>query len=464
MSNPEIAFCAYPSAFIYDKRGEKAVSNRKKHLFWGDTIEVGKRVGGWREVASREVGGWMEEADLQHGPLLDIIFLDVGQGDSCFIVTPEDDKIIVDAGAGDNLVRYLRWRYRRFESREMKAMGGKVKAFILSHPDEDHYGGLAALFDPDVLGTAIKVETVFHNGLFPLKGDFGKAYKPERIDGKDYLPPVVSREDLDRHLGDNAVALNQFSTLVARIRRRFPRTEFRMLYEGCGERVVSNVPGLSVAILAPVLEACGGKRGLRVLTRDSGICKNGHSVVLRVDYRNVRILLSGDLNAPAQSQLLQHYAGRREAFGADVLKAPHHGSSDFLDDFVRAVNPVVSIISSGDNEGYSHPRADALGRLGKMSRDDRPLVFSTELGRSFKVEKRSKAATAKARAGAGPTPDAEKAKDRLVAVYGAVNLRTDGCRVVMCQKKEAPDSQRREWDLYRLEPRDGGGPLASVPA
>src|SRR5215207_5961693 len=72
----------------------------------------------------------------------------------------------------------------------------------------------------------------------------------------------------------------------------------------------------------------------------------------------------------------------RETFEADVAKACHHGSADFTDLFLRAVNPTAAIVSSGDNESYAHPRPDALGAFGKCGRGSRPLIFSTELARS----------------------------------------------------------------------------------
>ena len=132
---------------------------------------------------------------------------------------------------------------------------------------------------------------------------------------------------------------------------------------------------------------------------DEGKTKNGHSVVLKLEYRGVKILLGGDLNTPAEEYLLRHYTGldpkpetpedeqeliarARETFEADVAKACHHGSADFTDLFLRAVNPTATIVSSGDNESHAHPRPDSLGALGKNGRGSRPLIFSTELARS----------------------------------------------------------------------------------
>jgi hypothetical protein len=39
-----------------------------------------------------------------------------------------------------------------------------------------------------------------------------------------------------------------------------------------------------------------------------------------------------------------------------------------------------------------------------------------------------------------------------VAVFGAINLRTDGTRIVMAQKIEAPRSPAKKWDVYAIDP------------
>lgn len=57
-----------------------------------------------------------------------------------------------------------------------------------------------------------------------------------------------------------------------------------------------------------------------------------------------------------------------------MAKACHHGSGDFRDDFLAGINALVTIISSGDNESYAHPRPDTLGAMGKAGRGTRPLI------------------------------------------------------------------------------------------
>jgi len=66
-----------------------------------------------------------------------------------------------------------------------------------------------------------------------------------------------------------------------------------------------------------------------------------------------------------------------------VLKAPHHGSHEYEPDFLDAVRPQITIISSGDDPDHGHPRAIYVGATGHHSRSSQPLVFSTEIAASF---------------------------------------------------------------------------------
>jgi competence protein ComEC len=62
-------------------------------------------------------------------------FIDVGQGDSSFIVTPNGKTILIDGGkdsAGEKVVSYLR-----------SAGVTTIDLLVATHPDADHIGGLA---------------------------------------------------------------------------------------------------------------------------------------------------------------------------------------------------------------------------------------------------------------------------------------------------------------------------------
>ena len=66
-----------------------------------------------------------------------------------------------------------------------------------------------------------------------------------------------------------------------------------------------------------------------------------------------------------------------------VFKAPHHGSHDYDEDLLAAVNPMITVVSSGEIPDHGHPRANFLAAIGRASRGPEPLLFSTELAALF---------------------------------------------------------------------------------
>jgi hypothetical protein len=179
-------------------------------------------------------------------------------------------------------------------------------------------------------------------------------------------------------------------------------------------------------------------------------------VVIRVDYDKVRILLTGDLNTTSQ-RLLLSYQDLLE-FAADVAKACHHGSDDIDFRFVKAIKARVTIVSSGDNEDYAHPRPRVLGASARYGREAKsakgdllpPLLYSTELARSVKL---SEAAAVRQIDDEDSQIDAVEAEIKAVGgnarfirldrtpistdlVYGLINVRTDGTRVLCGYMKE----------------------------
>lgn len=90
--------------------------------------------------------------------------------------------------------------------------------------------------------------------------------------------------------------------------------------------------------------------------------------------------LASPATGPGGAQAL--ISSARNVLQSDFAKACHHGSADFSGTFLAAVNPIATVVSSGDEESFAHPRPDALGAYGRAGRGARPLIFSTELSRS----------------------------------------------------------------------------------
>jgi competence protein ComEC len=84
-------------------------------------------------------------------------------------------------------------------------------------------------------------------------------------------------------------------------------------------------------------------------------------MVARVTVRGVRVLLTGDLGAEAESRIASSGIDLR----ADVLKVPHHGSADADPAFLAASGARVALISVGADNTYGHPTAQTLTWLGR---------------------------------------------------------------------------------------------------
>lgn len=87
---------------------------------------------------------------------------------------------------------------------------------------------------------------------------------------------------------------------------------------------------------------------------------NDRSCVLKASSRFGSILLTGDIEATSEGELLRRDA---EALRADILLVPHHGSlTSSTPGFVRAVKPDAAIFTSGYRNRFGHPKDEVLER------------------------------------------------------------------------------------------------------
>jgi competence protein ComEC len=89
---------------------------------------------------------------------------------------------------------------------------------------------------------------------------------------------------------------------------------------------------------------------------------NDASVTMLVRSAGLRFLLLGDLEPPAQQELLRSPAGARLA-GVDVLKVAHHGSAYQDPELIRRVRPRLALISVGADNSYGHPAPGTVAAL-----------------------------------------------------------------------------------------------------
>lgn len=182
--------------------------------------------------------------------------------------------------------------------------GGELALFVLSHPHADHVGGAASLL------------SMLHPRRFLDPGYIGTS------------PPYLA-------------------ALAEARADRIPWQRVR--------------PGDSLVVDDIVLTALAPDSAWAAQLHDANLA----STVLIARIGRVRILFTGDAEAPEEDWLLTHSP---EALHADVLKVAHHGSSTSTTaDFLAAVRPRVALVSVGAHNAYGHPNAEVLETLRSAS-------------------------------------------------------------------------------------------------
>jgi competence protein ComEC len=88
--------------------------------------------------------------------------------------------------------------------------------------------------------------------------------------------------------------------------------------------------------------------------------ENDLSLVLRLVYRDVELMFTGDLEATGEASLLAAWT----ELEADLLKVGHQGSdTSTLPEFVAAVDPLIAVIPVGASNPFGHPSPDVIERL-----------------------------------------------------------------------------------------------------
>jgi beta-lactamase superfamily II metal-dependent hydrolase len=426
----------------------------KRALLWGDPVEIlaAPANGHVRVRAHGSEGDLPTSVNLVDSlPLLEVYVIDVGQGDGILVHTPDDKWHLVDGGpprsAGmlkKGAPNFLGWKF----ARELRRTVAEFENVVVSHSDLDHYGGivdvLESSFGPVPAGEqplTSKVDKLWHSGVPRFKGGIGRA------PGATHLTTLLT--DKASFASPPQPFSEDFARLAAAVQKagsveRLTRTEHAFLP---GYEKSSDPSRVSIEVLGPLLEP----QGLRWLGSDS-VTTNGHSIVLRLDYGKARILLTGDVNTKTQKLLLD--AVPRTRFAADVVKGCHHGAEDVLPDFFKAMKPRATVISSGDNEGHTHPRPAAVGAYGRAGRPSQeetsgdelpPLVYMTEIARSVRLSevggvrvasKATPVANVEVKPSSGAFTALGATPIATDLVYGLVNVRTDGTRILCATRVE----------------------------
>ena len=234
--------------------------------------------------------------------ILQVSILDVGQGESIFIEFPNRETMILDGGGFyKNSLDVGRMVVAPF----LWSQGiGHIDYLAATHSDQDHISGLESLVDLFSIGH-------FLDGFSALTDSRIAKLKQKALAKQAVLVPLEPGVPLD-----------------------------------IGEvRLIPLHPGPQFI--------------LQTIANRKNKVGNELSLVLRLEYREFSMLLTGDIGESTEEYLVQQSAPLQ----ADFLKSPHHGSRfSNSTSFIRTVQPQAVIFSSGYLNWMHHPHPEVVER------------------------------------------------------------------------------------------------------
>lgn len=271
-----------------------------------------------------------------------LVFIDVGQGDSLHIRTPKGKNILIDGGGSLEydvgkkiLLPYL-----------LKNGVKKVDLAIVTHLHEDHYGG---------------IQSLARSGMIEKIGIY---------ESNQYKEALLLKETL---LEKEA-----------------------LLYLTAGQKIQLE-DDIYLEILYPEKKNALDYKNSIENEED----ENKSSLIVRVNYQGLSVLMTGDIGFDGEMDFLDFYDTKngkaKSDVRTDILKIGHHGSKySTSDQFLESIDPKIAVFQVGKNN-FGHPNEGVIEKCKNSGimvyRNDTSGAIILSKGKQWHIETMIKGST-----------------------------------------------------------------------
>lgn len=260
---------------------------------------------------------------------VEIVMLNVGQGDSFFIRGPSGGTYLIDGGSSS--VKSV-GKYRMEPFLKMQGVGTLDYVWV-SHGDEDHLNGISELLERKTVGISVT------HLVLPAK--------------------IYWNESLE---------------------------ELAKLAQSKGTEVLTMAQGERLTEGQMQMQCLWSVRDAEKILSEASLDENQSSTVLSLEYGDFAMLFTGDLEKEAEGTVVS-YIEEKQIEGElpktyEILKVGHHGSKNGTGEhLLEVVNPACAWISAGERNRYGHPSPEVLERLAKWQVN----LYNTKDGSAVKL-------------------------------------------------------------------------------
>lgn len=231
-----------------------------------------------------------------------LIFVDVGQGDCLLIKTPEGKNVLIDSGGSSQydvgkkvLLPFL-----------LKNGVQEIDMAIITHLHTDHVGGLCSL---------------------------------------------------SKELPVKKVGIYEGNSLISdKVEERIGVSAERFVYLTKGQSVKIG-KDLEIEVLYPNKKSSEEYNLIMENEKD----ENATCLVMKIMFKGVSTIMTGDIDTNGEMNILADNSDK--CLNTDILKVAHHGSKyGSSQEFLEAVKPKIAVVQVGKNT-YGHPNKKTLERI-----------------------------------------------------------------------------------------------------